>query len=508
MSLLGLDVGTTGCKARVFSEDGRVLAGAYREYDVQRPQPGASELDAQDVWTKVQEVIREAAAGASADPVTALSVTSMGEAMVPVDADRRILGPSILADDSRGAEFLPELADALDPLRFYEINGNTLGNHYSLTKLLWIRKHRPQLFDKTDRFLLWGSFVPFMLGADPVVDYSLANRTLLFDLNAEDWSDELLGKVGLDAGKLARPAPSGTDIGLIDPRIADELGLPRRVTLVTGAHDQCANALGCGAVTQGRAMLGMGTYHCITPAFPSRPPAEAMLERGLNTEHHSVPGLFVSFIYNQGGSFMKWYRNTFAAADHEAAQRAGDDVYPILVGEMPAGPSSVLVLPHFTATGPPDFITDSRGVLLGLRLDTSRGDILKGILESIAFCLRQCVDALPEVNIPIEELRVVGGGSKADAWVQLYADVLDRPLVRPSQTEAGAMGAALLAGSATGVFTSAAEGAEAWVQIEDRFEPNPERVRQYDARYAQYRKLWPTLKNYIGELVAAEVPSP
>ncbi len=202
MSLLGIDVGTSGCKAAVFSEEGQLLALAYEEYDYQHPQPGWAELDARQVWEGVQHTIAHVARQARHDPVKALSVSSLGEAVVPVTRDREILGASLLNFDVRGAECLPELRERIEDGRLYGINGNTLGNQYSLTKLKWIQQHQPELYQPTDHFLHWSGCVSFMLGAEALVDYSLANRTLLFDLERRDWSDELFELAQLDRAKL------------------------------------------------------------------------------------------------------------------------------------------------------------------------------------------------------------------------------------------------------------------------------------------------------------------
>jgi xylulokinase len=503
MSLLGVDVGTTGCKAVAFSADAAPIASAYREYDVQRPLPGCAELDAADVWRKVCDIIAEVAARCRKDPITALSVSSLGEAVVPVSADREILGPSLLHFDERGAEYVPALAECLDDTRLYSINGNTLGNHYGLTKLLWLRDHEPDLYARTHKFLLWGAFVCHMLGADPVVDYSLANRTLLFDVDHSCWSDELLAWAGLDRDKLPDTAPSGTVIGAVSDATAHELGLPRGVAIVTGAHDQCANAVGCGVLEPGRAMLGMGTVLCVVPVFTQRPEPALMMARGLNTEHHAVPGRYVSFIYNQGGSLLKWYRDTFATAERDAARAEGRDLYPELIAETPEGPGKVLVLPHFTTTGPPEFISDSCGVIVGLRLDTSRGDVLKGILEGVIFYLRECLETLPSAGISVSEVRAVGGGSQSDAWLQICADILGTPLARPRSHEAGALGGAILAGAATGVFASVQEGARTMVALERSFEPDAARSGAYASRFDAYRRLWPLSRDYLRCLSAS-----
>ncbi len=500
MSLLGIDVGTTGCKAGLFSENGHLIAFAYEEYDIQRPQPGWAELDAVNVWTKVQGTIRQAVSNSASDPVKALAVSSLGEAMVPATADRQMLGPSILNLDVRGEEYLASLSHAMDNERLYRINGNTLGNHYGLTKLLWIQEHQPGLYAQADKFLLWGSLVSFMLGAEPVVDYSLANRTLLFDVDRCDWSDELLQLFGLDRAKLPSTAPSGTVIGTVSGKIADELGLPSNVSIVTGGHDQCVNAVGCGVIQEGRAMYGMGTFVCMVPVFGKRRQPAVMMDRGLNTEHHAAPERYVSFIYNQGGSLLKWFRDTFAATEHREARQAGRDIYPDLISEMPRGPSSIMALPHWSTTGPPEFISDSCGLLAGLRLETCRGDILKGLLEGVTLYLKECVESLPAVGIEIADFRAVGGGSKSDAWIQLSADILGRPFVRPQVSEAGVLGAAIIAGNGQGVFPSLEVGVKEMVWLDQTFVPDPRQQKLYEGRFEKYKQLWPLVKDYLREL--------
>jgi len=502
MSLLGIDVGTTGCKAAVFSEEGDMLASAYAEYDNLRPEPGWAELDTVEVWTTLKEIIGQVAASAVSDPIRALAASSLGEAMVPVTEDRQMLGPSILNFDVRGEEYLDDLGNLLPGEHLYRINGNTLGNHYGLTKLKWTKEHRPDLYERAHKFLLWGSFVSFMLGAEPVVDYSLANRTLLFDLDREAWSEEILALTGLDRSKLPGTAPSGTVIGTVSGPVAGELGLPSNVLIVTGAHDQCANAVGCGVIEQGRAVYGMGTFICITPVFSKRHEPTIMIERGLNTEHHAVPGTYVSFIYNQGGSLVKWLRDTFASAEHRQAEKDGRDIYAELFSEIPEGPSSVMVLPHFTTTGPPGFISDSCGVIAGLRLGTSRGDILKGMIEGTTFYLKECVESLPPTGIEINDFRAVGGGSKSDAWLQTCADILGRPLVRPRITEAGALGAAIIAGVGCGAFSSYEAGVEAMVSLERTFEPDPQQHKLYEGRFEKYTRLWPLMEEYLRDLAS------
>lgn len=499
MSLLGIDVGTSGCKTAVFSEKGLQLSLAYEEYDYQHPRPGWAELDARQIWEQIARSIRKvvSASGGTRDAIQAICVSSLGEAVVPVNARREILGPSVLNFDTRGDEYLPALKTSIAPERHYAINGNTIGSPYTLTKLKWLKEHQPDLYNRADSFLHWSGFVSFMLGADQHVDFSLANRTLLFDLDKADWSDELLDWAGLDRSKLPPTVASGQVVGSVSRAAAEELNLRAGTPIISGGHDQVSNAVGCGVTEPGRAMYGMGSYLCMVPVFSKRPEGQGMIERGLNTEHHAVPGQFVSFIYNQGGILVKWLRDTFAAAEHKSAKAAGQDIYPLLFSEMPEDPSGVVVLPHFTITGPPHFISDSKGVLAGLKLETSRGEILKGILESTTFYLRESIETLPGAGIHINEYCAVGGGSKSAQWVQICADILGRPFVRPQNNEAGVLGAAILAGVGCGVFPTIRDGASAMVHMEQRFEPEEHKTQLYNERFDKYCQLYPLMSDYL-----------
>jgi len=497
VSLLGIDVGTSGCKSAAFSQDGQLLGLAYEEYDYQSPQPGWAELDSEQIWRQVKLTLAKTTAATKHDPVQALCVSSLGEAVVPTSLDRKILGPALLNFDNRGSEYISELNGAISNERFYSINGNTLGNQYSLTKLKWIKQHQPELYRQTDFFLHWSGFVSFMLGAEARVDYSLANRTLLFDLEGRDWSDEILKAAELDREKLPITIPSGEVIGSVERTIADELGLPAGIPIISGAHDQCCNGIGCGVISPGTAMYGMGTYLCMMPVFSSRPDSVAMIERGLNTEHHAVPEHFVSFLYNQGGSLVKWYRNTFASAEYLKARTHGQDLYPILLAEMPDDPSRIMILPYFTVTGPPKFVADSSGLITGLRLETSRGEILKGLLEGMTFYIREASESLPEVDVYIEHCHAVGGGSKSDEWIQISADILGKQFIRPKINEAGVLGAAILAGVGCKIFPTLEIGVRDMVRFDQQFDPDPLKQSLYHERFAMYKRLSQLTSEYL-----------
>ena len=496
MSLLGVDVGTTGCKAAAFSERGLCLASAYREYPTLHPGDGWAELDSRYVWDCVRATIGEVAALVAKDPIRALSVSSMGEAVTPVSKQREILGTCILSSDTRGGDYIEALTREIGQEDFYSINPNILGAQYSLPKLLWLRQYQPDLYARAEKFLLWGDLVTYMLGCDPLTSYSHANRTLLFDIRAGDWSERLLSLTGIERTKLPEPVPSGTVAGKVSGHAARKMNLPEGVLVVVGGHDQCCNSLGAGIYEAGRAVCGIGTFECITPSYDRIPESGPMLRNGFNIEHHVLPGLFVSFIYNQSGSLVRWFRDTFARADRKLLSPE-KDTYEALAGEMPEAPTRLFTLPYFEPTGPPHFVAEASGVILGMKTTTSRGEILKSIMESVTFYFAESTKALAEMGVDISEFVATGGGAKSDAWLQIKADIFGAPFVRLSITEGSVLGAAMLAGVSTGVYASPAEAASHFVKRGRVFDPDPNRHKIYQEKLQDYRELFPLLKDFL-----------
>ncbi len=492
MSLLGIDVGTTGVKAAAFDFSGRPLADAYREYPTLRRRPDWAELDSAAVVRQLKAAIAEVAAATKADPIAALAISAMGEAATPVDRRGQILGRCILSSDARGAEYAQLLGERFGREGLFRINPNILSAAYTMPKLCWLRDHEPELYRRADRFLLWDGMAAAALGCAPFVSFSHANRTLLFDVHREDWSDALLEAAGLDRAKLPRCLPAGTLAGEVSAETAAELGLPPGVKVVVGGHDQCCNALGAGIAAAGRAVDGIGTYECITPVYDRIPAADAMLAAGLNVEHHVVPGLFVSFLFNQAGSLVRWFRDTFAAD-----RKDEPDIYESLGAEMPAAPTRLFVLPCFEPTGAPDFIGDASGVILGLRASTGRGEILKAIMEGATYYFAEALGRLERLGIDASELIATGGGARSDAWLQIKADVYGVPLVRSEYTECGLLGAAVVAGAAVGILPSLADGAARFAARGREFLPDAARHAIYRERLDFYKELLPHLRGHL-----------
>jgi xylulokinase len=421
----------------------------------------------------------------------------MGEAMVPVTRDREILGNSILGNDLRGDEFLKDLMDKISPREVFHINGNIPDVSYSFTKLAWIKKYAPDLYKKTDYFLPWADFVCFMLGAKPATNYSHANRTMLFDINTCTWSNKLLELTGIDLNKLAPPAPSGTVLGKIDSSEASNLDLDSSLLIISGGHDQCCAALGSGIMgaQNTSAMLGIGTYICAVPVYSIIPDLDFMIRKRLNIEHHSAPGLFVSFIYNlSGGSLVKWYKSTFARSQ-VGINESPEINYDTLFNEIPEETTDIIVIPRFGPTGPPDFLKTSAGTIANLSLEHGRADILKAILEGVIFYIKDFFSDSEAISaFGINKFIVNGGGAKSEIWLQLTADILNKTVVRNKATEAGSLGAAILAGTASEIFVSLEEGVSKMVKVDIEINPNPKMVEFYDLKFKKYKQYYTFFK--------------
>ena len=237
------------------------------------------------------------------------------------------------------------------------------------------------------------------------------------------------------------------------------------------------------------------------PTFHAIPLRNMMLANGLNMAHHVVPGLFVSFFYNRsGGRVLRWFRETLAPLETREVQKRGASIYTTLLAEMPEEPTRLMVLPHFAPTGPPAFDTRSSGVILGLDLSTSRGEIIKALIEGMTYYFWEGQDLFRQVGIRIDRYRATGGGARADEWLQLAADILGLPVERTAMLDTAPLGAAILAGAGSGAFADVREGVEALVHVTHHFEPDARRHAIYEERLARYRELYPLLRDYLHSL--------
>lgn len=494
MSLIGLDIGTTGCKALLFDNDGALLAKASREYPVDFPHPQWAEQDLENVWRLAQDAIREAIGAANVTDVAAIGLSVHGEAITPVDTSGRALRPTILGMDTRTGPQNDWLRERFGGEALFRRTGMPIHTINTLPKLLWIKKNEPEIWQKADKFLLVEDFIIRKMTGQAVVSQCLASRTQLFNLAQAQWDDEILRALELDAARLGRVQPSGTLVGVLSRELRAAFGLARPPAVVTGGHDQACGALGVGLTTPGLASVSTGTAEVVEVALPSPVVSRPLYEGNISVYSHVVPGLFLAMTLNHsGGMSMRWFRDGFCEPQMIESAKANTDAYDLMLVGASAEPTGLLVLPHFSGSGTPTFDTASKAAILGLTFATTRADIAKAILEGLTYELRLNLDLLKAGGVQIDVLRAIGGGAKSKLWLQLKADITGIPVVTPKITEAAGFGAALLAGVGAGIFPSAAEAANRFLQLTDEYDPDPARNAAYTRQFELYRQVYPAI---------------
>ena len=495
MHLLGLDVGTTGCKAVVFDLEGNIKGYGFHEYDVICEKPGWAEQDPERVWQLTKEVIRKAVSESGVKDIRALSLSVQGDAVIPVDRDMRPLHNTLLGMDYRSVRQGEYCAERIGDRALFDITGMRPHPMNSLTKILWFKDHTPEIYGKTYKFMTYADFILSRLGAEPVIDFTMASRTMAFDLQEKKWSGRILDAVGMDENLLSRAVPSGEVVGEINPSLADDLGLPHGVLLVAGGHDQTCAALGAGVVEENIAIDSHGTAEVVSTAFNRLMLNDFMYNGYYPCYCHTKRDMYFTFSLNHiGGILLKWYRDTLGYADVCDAEKEGVDVYKLMDDKIPQGPSPILVLPHFNGSGTPWCDLDSKGAILGLTMATTRHEIVKGIMDSLTYELRINIETMKNAGIKIDELHCVGGGAKSPVWLQIKADVTGCRVATLKVREAACLGAAILAGTAAGGYGSVDEGAGQTVSVKNIYEPNDRSSRLYNEKYGVYREIYHTLK--------------
>lgn len=491
---LGIDIGTSGCKAVVYDCEGSERAMACREYAIICDREGWAELDPDEVIGLCFEIIREVTGQVAPGTIAGMGISSQGEAFTLVDRQGKSLTRALVSSDSRASGQATRWAEEFGTERLYRITGHTPHPMFSLFKLLWIRENQPEIWSRTARILCFEDLLHYRLGlTDPAMGWPLAGRTLLFDVVGHTWCREILDLAGVRAEQLSRPLPSGSVAGIIDPQIAAILGLGSCTFIVTGGHDQPCCGLGAGAILPGVAVLSAGTVECITPAFELPRFTPALRKSNLCTYDHAAPGMYATVAFSlTGGNMLKWFAETLGSDPPALNDVSTGAIYSRILGAMPVQPSRLLALPYFTPTGTPYFDPSARGAVIGLDLSTTRGELLKGLLEGVALEIRLNLEILEESGYAVDELRIIGGGSRSDAWNQLRADAIGKPVTRLEIREAGCRGVAMLALSAhTG--RPVRDIAAGWTRTAGTYRPGYKEI--YDRKYQQYKQLYPLLRD-------------
>jgi len=498
MSLLAIDIGSSRCKAVVFAATGKILARHACAYTPESPAPSQAEINAQCFLQAVCQCSQAVSRNLS-DPVRALCLSSHGETFVPVNERNEAIAPAILNQDNRATEETVEIEGKLGKKRLFEITGLIAHPMYTLPKVLWLRKHRPDIFVPSVRFLTVIGYVLSRLGLHPYCDYSLASRYLAFDIRRRCWSEEILAATEISAECLPVPVPAGTIAGKLDAAAAGQLGLMPGTMVVMGGHDQPCGGLGVGAIGPGRVADSMGTYECLLAASDQPSLTDAALAASLNSYCHVVPDKFVTLAYFPSGIMIKWFHDLLYGDEcgESVIAEGGDSAeslhYATLERDAPPGPTGLCITPNLIGTCNPDFNPHARGIISGLGPNTTRSQIYKGILEGLACEMSQMANILGNAAGAFRDVYASGGGSRSALGLQLRAALSGRRLHVMECPEAVCLGGAILAGVASGEYASLQEAVEVVVRDVSVVLPDDGIAASYVQQAKQYDHLHATL---------------
>lgn len=492
MLFIGLDVGTGGCKASLVDEKGNVIGFKYSEYSVLTPREGYVEMDANTVWKGVKEAL----SGVASDDVAAIGIASFGEAVVLMDENDNVLSNSIFYSDIRGTEEVDDILAAIDKEELQLITGLPVAPLYSANKLLWIKKHQPEIYGNAKKMMLYCDFISYMLSGERVIDYSLASRSQLFDVVNKKWSSRVADAIGIDVGLFSKPAMPGTTVGQLMPSIANELGFKSSVKVVTGGHDQIMAALGAGVLDKGQSVDGMGSAECITLALNREDITPKMYANNYCCEPYVFEDKYVTLAFNaSSGTAIKWYRD--AIEDVRAAEYAkmGKNLYNVLEKECAKTTSGVYFMPYVAGSGTPHMDNSTGASFIGIKASTRKPDLYRAVLEGVCFEMKHNMEVLESCGIVLSDTVAVGGGAQSELLMQIKADIWNREIKTVQSAQAGTTGVAILSSVATGVYGSIEEAVSMMVRPGKTYIPNKEMVGQYADKMQVYRRIYSAVKS-------------
>ena len=463
MTLVGLDVGTTGVKALAVSREGEVLASAEEGYGLSTPRPGWSEQDPED-WRRAAE---RALARLGVEPER-IGLSGQMHGLVCLDREGRVLRPAILWNDQRTAAECADIEERIGLERLIALTGNRALPGFTAPKLLWLRRHEPGVYAAIHRIVLPKDYVRLRLTGEWAIDAADASGTLLFDVGGRRWSEAVLEALDVP-GEWLPPVHESTE--------------------VAGAGDQQAAALGVGAVEPGIVSVVLGTSGVVLATLPRYAPDP---QARVHAFCHALPETWeaMGVMLNAAGS-LRWLRDALAPGAS----------FEELTGEAeasPAGAEGAVFLPYLQGERTPHADPEARASLTGLTVRHDRGAIVRAVLEGVAYGLRDSLELLRELGVEPERGRVSGGGARSRLWVQIVASSLGLPLERTVADEGSAYGAALLAGVAGGTFADGREAVAACVRVRETIEPNAAWAPIYDEGYARFRALYPAIRGVEG----------
>lgn len=495
--LLGIDLGTSGTKTVLFDETGAAVASALEEYPLLQPQNGWAEQDPARWWEACMGTVRTVLAQSGVEPgaIAGIGISGQMHGLVMLDAAGELLGNSILWCDGRTAEECREITRRVGARRLIDITANPALPGFTAGKILWVRKHRPEVYARCRQMMLPKDYLRYKLTGAYATEVSDASGTNLLDVPRRDWSAEVLAALEIDAALLPKVYESCEVVGHVTEEAARLTGLAAGTPVVGGAGDNAAAAVGTGVVQSGKAFTTLGTSGVI---FAHSDTVSIDPGGRVHSFCSAVPGAWtvMSCTLAAGGS-LQWFRNQFCAAEMQAAQGLGADPYVLMdqqAERIPIGADRLLFLPYLMGERSPLLDSEARGVFFGLSGMHTRQHLLRAVMEGVVYSQKQCLDVLNGMGVAPSQMLATGGGGKSPLWRQMMADVFELPVATVQNTEGPALGAAILAGVGAGVYESVPAACSSIIKVKRAQQHLAENTARYKPFYQLYTSLYPAMK--------------
>lgn len=498
--LLGIDIGTSACKVALFSADGTVIAQNSGEYNVLYPQSGWAEQNPEDWWNAVcratKEMLAKSAVGSKS--ISGIGIAGQSWSAIPTDKNGEVLCNTPIWMDTRAVDICGELDEKIGADNIFKLCGNPLQPAYTLPKILWYKKHRRDVYDKTDKILQSNSYIAFRLTGAVTQDLSQCYGLQCFDMQNARWDESMCAEMGLRRDLLPEIVPCRQIVGHVTAKAAAQCGLTPGIPVVAGGLDAACGTLGAGVINDGETQEQGGQAGGMSICMDGY-----RAHKKLILGYHVVPDRWLLQGGTVGGGgIMRWLESEFAAAERETATRNGtNSMYEMdcLAAKISAGADGLIFLPYMAGERSPVWDANAKGVFYGLDYAKTRAHMYRAGLESVAYSLRHNLETAVEAGANVKRLRAMGGAANSRLWTQIKCDVTGKPIDVPSSDTATTLGAAILAGVATGIYKSFDEAVAKTVRVTRTHEPGTQNSAAYDAAYSTYLAIYDGLKGLMNQ---------
>jgi len=498
--LIGIDVGTTSVKGVLLTGTGVLVASAGQEYTLEFGPEKTCELDPEVYWDITCRIISDIVQKSGIDParVAGIALSSQGETIITVDNDGKPLRKAIIWLDNRSVKEAKRIEERFGNQQILDVTGQPeVLATWPATRILWIRENEALIFNKVSKFLLVEDYLLFRMTGLYCAEYSLASSTLYFDISKKIWWKEMLDFLQISEKQLPCLYESGIAVGNLTEEASSVMGLNTNTKCVTGAYDHPSGAIGAGNIAPGIVTLTIGASMAMCVTL-DKPIFDASLR--LPCQCHVIPSMYFLLPYAQtAGMVLKWFKEEFCREEIELARKLNSDPYNILNAKAESispGAEGLIMLPHFMGTGSPEFNNKVKGVFAGVTPGMTKGHFIRSILEAVVCSVELNLETMRQKGIRISEIHSLGGGAKSNLWNQILADMTGIPVVTMSQTENAAIGAAIMAGVGTGVFSNIGKGSKICIKEYLRYEPDQGNFEVYRKIYQRYLMLYKYLEHY------------